>query len=181
MTRSGTAFWWLLVCATALATFAVKYQVRSLDRQLARVEQAAAAQDHELRVLDAEWAYLNRPAELAEMNRRFLGLLPITTRQLETKIADIPMPAPLPAPPAAQGVALAAVSASGLSALPVSLEKPALPVGGAGKSPEGKPGDVRSPEAKSLQDKAVSDKAAPDRPLDGRSLDLLIARIAAGR
>lgn len=179
MTRSGTAFWWLLVSAAALATFAVKYQVRSLDHQLARIEKAAAAQDHELRVLDAEWAYLNRPSELAEMNRRFLGLMPITTHQLETKIAEIPLRAP---PPVAQGVAvaLAGVSASGLSPMPVSLEKPTLSAG-SGKSPEEKPGDATWPEAKALQDKVLADKAAPDRSPDGRSLDLLIARIAAGR
>ena len=40
---------------------------------------------------DAEWAYLNRPDALAQMNQRYLSLAPIATKQLIANIADIPM------------------------------------------------------------------------------------------
>ena len=101
MIRLSAVFWLLLVSGTALATFAVKYEVQSLDDGLGDARKATAAANRELRALDAEWAYLNRPDMLAAMNQRFLSLAPIARRQLETAITDIPMrPQPVqPVPP----------------------------------------------------------------------------------
>jgi len=63
---------------------------------------ATAAEEHEIRVLDAEWAYLTRPETLEGMNRQFLSLAPISTKQLHTTAADIPLrPVPSAPPPAA--------------------------------------------------------------------------------
>ena len=78
--------------------FAVKYEVQGLADQLARNVKQADDTERDIRVLDAEWAYLNRPDALAQMNQRFLSLAPIATKQLRTSLADIPM---RPAPPAA--------------------------------------------------------------------------------
>ena len=103
-----------------------------------------------IRVLDAEWAYLNRPDALAQMNQRFLSLTPIATKQLQTSLTDIPMrpapppqPAPAPArrrslPAAANSVAGCRLHArpklrpcrsrlpgSGSPVMPAALEKPA--------------------------------------------------------
>ena len=101
MIKLATLFWLVLVTATGLAMFAVKYQVQALDDRLSDTKKAVTAQDREFRVLSAEWAYLNRPAALADMNRRFLSLAPIATKQLHSGVADIamrPPPAPLPEP-----------------------------------------------------------------------------------
>jgi len=99
MIRVGTLFWLVLVSATAFAMFGVKYQVQALDDELARTKRVTAAEEHETRVLDAEWAYLTRPEMLETMNHQFLSLAPISTKQLRTTVADIPMRPALPAPP----------------------------------------------------------------------------------
>ena len=96
MIMVGTLFWFVLVSATAFAMFGVKYQVQALEDELARTKRATAAEEHETRVLDAEWAYLTRPGMLEAMNRQFLSLTPISTKQLRTTVADLPM---RPAPP----------------------------------------------------------------------------------
>lgn len=98
MIRLGTLFWLVLVSATGFAMFGVKYQVQALEDQLARTRRATLAEEHEIRVLDAEWAYLTRPETLDAMNRRFLSLAPLSTKQLHTTVADLPM-RPLPPPP----------------------------------------------------------------------------------
>jgi hypothetical protein len=106
MIRLATLFWLLLVSATGAVMFTVKYQVQALDDALAQTRNAAAQEQHEIRMLTAEWAYLNRPDTLAAMNQRYLSLGPIATRQLQTAIADIPLRPP-PAAPAAAEVAAA--------------------------------------------------------------------------
>ncbi len=59
MIRLGTLFWLVLVSATGFAMFGVKYQVQVLEDELARTNRATATEEHELRVLEAEWAYLD--------------------------------------------------------------------------------------------------------------------------
>ena len=74
MIRLGTLFWLVLVSATGFAMFGVKYQVQALEDELARTKRATIAEEHEIRVLEAEWAYLTRPETLDAMNRHFLSL-----------------------------------------------------------------------------------------------------------
>lgn len=107
MIRLPTLFWLLIVSTAGFAMFAVKYEVQSVADQVTQTVRRADDTEREIRVLDAEWAYLNRPDALAQMNQRLLALGPIATKQLRTNIADIPMrpvplpaPAPLPPPPA---------------------------------------------------------------------------------
>ena len=182
MIRLSSMFWLLLAAAAALATFAVKYEVQALDDQLAKSRKATAAEARELRVLDAEWAYLNRPDMLAAMNQRFLSLAAIARRQLQTAIAEIPMrPAPAAPPQAAPEVGSAPVATVDMrprgNPLPVaaaSLDRPVAPEEMAMASTPAAPQPARM-------------TAPPDpstarfRSVDSRSLDQLIARIAAAR
>src|SRR5207302_121288 len=98
MTRLGILFWLLLVLASGFTTFKVKYAVQDIEDELSRVRRQTIAEQQEIRVLTAEWTYLNQPERLAELNRRFLGLAPIGTKQLQQRIEDIPLRPP-PAPP----------------------------------------------------------------------------------
>lgn len=144
MIRLGTLFWLVLVSATGFAMFGVKYQVQALEDELGRTNRAAASEEHELRVLEAEWAFLTRPATLEAMNRQFLSLSPIATKQLHATAADIPLRPPPPEPPPA-------------AAEPPRVEAPALvaaaepdPAATAAPSePEGVP--VRAPEPATLR------------------------------
>src|SRR3984893_17458273 len=98
MIRLGTLFWLVLVSATGFAMFGVKYQVQALEDELARTKRATTAEEHEISVLAAERAYLTRPETLEGMNRQLRSLAPISTKQLHTTAADIPL---RPSPPAA--------------------------------------------------------------------------------
>ncbi|HLY47280.1 MAG TPA: hypothetical protein VKQ73_17005 [Stellaceae bacterium] len=112
MTRVGALVWFVLVLAAGFATFKVKYAVQDIEDQLNHVRKQTVAEQHEIRVLNADWAYLNQPERLADLNRRFLGLVPITAHQLQQKIADIALRPPPAAEPAAPDVVVAAAPAT---------------------------------------------------------------------
>lgn len=197
MIRLGTLFWLVLVTATGFAVFGVKYQVQALEDELARTKRATLAEEHEIHVLDAEWAYLTRPETLEAMNRRFLSLAPISTKQLRTTAADIPMrplpPAPAPVPDPAETVVASAEQPPAPSTPPSAAEgvlvhiQPPTPVNTTMEPPPAQstpPALVEqsaaSPQlAKAvLPVKAVGKPSPPRRP---KSLDDLIAQITASR
>ena len=93
--------------------FAIKYAVQSLDDELAKVKKQTVAEQHEIRVLHAEWSYLTQPERLAELNRRFLSLAPIATKQLQQNVAEIPLRQPCRTrpPSSCHGLGLAAAAA----------------------------------------------------------------------
>ena len=204
MIRLGTLFWLVLVSATGFAMFGVKYQVQALEDDLARTNRATAAEEHELRVLDAEWAYLTRPATLEAMNRQFLALGPIATKQLHTTAADIPLrppppepPPPLAEPPLAEPPAVvaatepaAAVSAapSAPEGVPLRAPEPAAPQTAAEppvtqSALRAMPALLEKPAAAAQMAKAMPAKAVvkPTSPKRAKSLDDLIAQIMTSR
>jgi len=172
MIRLRSLFWLLLISATGFAMFGVKYQVQALEDQFARINRATAAEQHEIRVLDAEWAYLTRPETLDAMNRQFLSLAPISTKQLRTTVADIPMRPPTAAPaPAVEATTMVAAAEpapmpsaaqSALRAMPALLDKPPA-------TPQ---------PTKPSTAKAAARPAPPHHP---KSLDDLISQIMASR
>ncbi len=193
----GTLFWLVLVSATGFAMFGVKYQVQALEDELARTNRATATEEHELRVLDAEWAYLTRPATLESMNRQFLSLGPIATKQLHTTAADIPLrPPPPPAEPppveppavvaAAEPAPAANTSPSSPEGVPVPAPELATPQAAAEppvtqSALRAMPALLEKPAAAQLA-KAIPAKAAkPSPPRRAKSLDDLIAQIMTSR
>ncbi len=179
MTRLAPVFWLLLVVSAAVATFAVKYRVQALTDQLAQTTKAADAQERELRVLNAEWAYLNRPETLAQMNQRFLSLEPITTKQLQTAIADIPMrptppPAPAPVAPAPAAPPAAAALGAVASAEPVRPEAPLPGNSLPGNSPSGNSpsGNCRPGTRRRLRRYLSNSRRPPRRPPNRPGLQL---------
>jgi hypothetical protein len=144
MIRLGTLFWLVLVSATGFAMFGVKYQVQALEDELARTNRATATEEHELRVLEAEWAYLTRPETLEAMNRQFLSLGPLVTKQLHTTISDIPLRPPPPAPPPPPAEPSLAEPPAVEPPAVVAAAEPAPAVSAAPSVPEGVP--VRAPE-----------------------------------
>ncbi len=133
MIRLGALFWLLLVVSAGFVTFKVKYAVQDIEDELNRMRKQTIAEQQEIRVLNAEWTYLNQPERLAELNRRFLQLAPIGTKQLQQKAEDIPLrPLPPPIappdvlvatttdPPAAQSAAAASAGDESLPAAPAA-------------------------------------------------------------
>jgi hypothetical protein len=208
MIRLGTLFWLVLVSATGFAMFGVKYQVQALEDELARTNRATAAEEHELRVLEAEWAYLTRPATLEAMNRQFLSLSPIATKQLHATAADIPLrPPPPPAEPptvepptvepptvvaAAEPAPATSMPPSASEGVPLRAPEPATPQTAAEppvtqSALRAMPALLEKPAAAPPLAKAVPVKTAakPSPPAGpprrAKSLDDLIAQIMTSR
>jgi hypothetical protein len=121
MIRLPTLFWLIVASAAGFAMFAVKYQVQGLADQLVRADTQAGDLKRDIRVLDAEWAYLNRPDALAQMNQRFLSLGPIATKQLRGDVNDIAM---RPAPALAVETVAANASPATAAAMPAQDAPP---------------------------------------------------------
>ncbi len=86
-----TTFLWLLLAALAgYGLFQVKYQVVTLEEEMARLNAATLREQNQIHVLEAEWSYLNQPQRLEELNERFVHLKPINPVQFAA-IASIPM------------------------------------------------------------------------------------------
>jgi hypothetical protein len=195
MIRIGTLFWLVLVSATGFAMFGVKYQVQALEDELGRTNRATAAEEHELRVLEAEWAFLTRPATLEAMNRQFLSLSPIATKQLHATATDIPLrPPPPPEPPPAEPPAIVAAAEpapapSAPEGVPVQVPEPATPQTAAEppvtqSALRAMPALLEKPAATPQLAKAVPVKTAAKPsppPRRAKSLDDLIAQIMTSR
>jgi hypothetical protein len=146
--------------------FAVKYEVQSLEEALARTKKAAAGEEHALRADEAEWAYLTRPEMLDKMNRRHLSLGPITTKQLRSTFADIPLRPP--AQPPVETSAEEVPSEAPQRIMPAAATTP--------ESPEKPPGLAEM--ARRAPARAMARPPSAGHP---RSLDELIAKVAASR
>ncbi|HMC91465.1 MAG TPA: hypothetical protein VKI45_03300 [Allosphingosinicella sp.] len=193
MIRLGTLFWLVLVSTTAFAMFGVKYQVQALEDELARTNRATAAEEHELRVLDAEWTYLTRPATLEAMNRQFLSLGPIATKQLHATASDIPLRSPPPEPPAAEPSAIVAAAEpapapSAPEGVQVQAPEPATSQTAAEppvtqSALRAMPALLEKPAVAPQLAKGLPAKAAakPTPPRRAKSLDDLIAQIMTSR
>jgi hypothetical protein len=187
-------FWLVLVSVTGFGMFGVKYAVQSLEDELNRIKKATIAEEHAIRTNEAEWAYLTRPETLEEMNRHYLSLGPITTKQLRITVIDIPLrpqppvvtdasPADGPAsesgaPPAIPPSAAAIPGTEAATAAPggqtVASAPEAPVVAGASEKPA-HTAELAKPTPTKTAGKPV---LVPRRP---RSLDELIAQVAASR
>ena len=99
----------ILVVALAFWAYDEGYETRATERAVAQLKREIGQRHQELSMLNAEWAYLNRPdrlAALAEMNFETLGLMPLSAEHFATidQVA-YPLPEPVaPQPPEAWAV-----------------------------------------------------------------------------
>jgi cell division protein FtsL len=77
----ATLFWIALVAAVGFGLFHVKYKVQALEEEVTQLNSRIVHEQEQLHVLRAEWAYLNRPERLEDLNRRLLGLVPVSPAQ----------------------------------------------------------------------------------------------------
>jgi len=106
MIRLGTLLWMLLVALSGYAMFQVKYEVAQLEDEDLRLNRQIVASRERIRVLGAEWSFLNQPARLDQLVKRHLTLGPIGTSQIG-RLDQLPRRYPMPpaavaaAPPSA--------------------------------------------------------------------------------
>ena len=96
----------LLVVAVLVAGFVIyslEHRTRGAERKIAQLNDQLAQERENMQLLDVEWAYLTRPAHLARLARKELGLRPahvlqiVTPDEVDARLADRP-----PENPAAQ-------------------------------------------------------------------------------
>jgi hypothetical protein len=75
--------------ALAMGLYLVKYSVQGVQRDVATLKQQLANEKESLHLLNAEWAYLNRPDRLRQLADRHLDLVPLDSRQID-EIKAIP-------------------------------------------------------------------------------------------
>lgn len=80
--RLSTLLWLAVISVVGYGMFQVKYRVMQLEDELARVNRSIDADRDELRVLGAEWSFLNQPQRLDQLRQRYLTLVPVQRAQL---------------------------------------------------------------------------------------------------
>ncbi len=83
--RPVTLLWIPLAVAVGVSMFLLKYKVRTLEDELVAKQAQAVHGRGAIRVLEAEWTYLNDPERLGQLSREYLGFGPPTV----TNIAEI--------------------------------------------------------------------------------------------
>jgi hypothetical protein len=99
MNRLSLPVWLVLVIAAGFCMFQIKFAVQELEHQLGQTNRDIGRAQEQIRVLKAEWSYLNEPGRLSELNRRHLGLAPVSAKQMENLAAlpprlDVALPSP---------------------------------------------------------------------------------------
>ena len=65
----------LFAAAASLGLYQIKYKIQSLNEDLAGIQDAVRIEQDAIHVLEAEWAYLNRPQRLAQLSGKYLSFL----------------------------------------------------------------------------------------------------------
>jgi len=89
MIKRATLIWMLLATAAGIGLFVLKYEVKSMEGQLATIHENSIKNLEASHVLKAEWSYLNQPGHLEDLGRRLLALKPINASQT-IEIRNIP-------------------------------------------------------------------------------------------
>jgi cell division protein FtsL len=89
MIRIGTLLWVALAVCAGYATIQFKYGVQALERDLTALDAQILRHQEAIHVLKAEWAYLNEPARLEKLSRRYLDLSPVRGSQI-VDLAQLP-------------------------------------------------------------------------------------------
>jgi cell division protein FtsL len=119
--RISTLLLVALAVASGIVLFRVSERVQSAEDKLARMERAADKEAENIRVLRAEWDYLNRPDRLEGLAHQYLKMEQPAVDRVWSGGGDLP-----PAPQTdmqAQDVALSPEHKPGRDAAPVPVPR----------------------------------------------------------
>jgi cell division protein FtsL len=82
----------MVIVAASYGLYMVKWEVHELKRQNNEVQMHIAEQKDALNILDAEWAYLNRPERLRGLAEKYLTLEPEAGAQMVSmaRLMEVP-------------------------------------------------------------------------------------------
>lgn len=66
--------WIFAASVTVFSLYNLKYKVQELENELSSINQKIAVEQETLHILNAEWAHLNNPLRLSEINEKTLKL-----------------------------------------------------------------------------------------------------------
>lgn len=92
MIRASNIIITMAVAAAAGMVFKTSHEVSTLESRLNTLNQEIAREQEAIRVLRAEWAYLNRPERLRVLAEDYSALRTSTGDQMIASVADIPEP-----------------------------------------------------------------------------------------
>lgn len=81
--RITSLIWMASFAVAAFGLYMVKFSVQNLQRDVRAVEVELAAEKESLHLLNAEWAYLNRPERLRALSERHLDMVPLDSQRIE--------------------------------------------------------------------------------------------------
>lgn len=87
--RKSALLWLFLAAVCGAILFQTSQRVNDGRQKLAEIGANTRKQEESLRVLQAEWSYLNQPERLEKLSQKYLGLVPLQGRQF-AKASDIP-------------------------------------------------------------------------------------------
>ena len=117
----------LLALLSGAALFWVSQQVQQVEREQRQLMASITEEQESMRVLKAEWDYLNRPERLEQLSSKYLNMTPVSADTLVQSISAIPEPEDPTAPPDEQPVEVSTDLKAPAKAAPVvSLPPPIL-------------------------------------------------------
>lgn len=71
-------FWLVMVAVCVLFLFQVSGEAQSYKKRLTALEKEISQYEEDIRILEADWSYLNRPGRLSKLAARHLQLRALT-------------------------------------------------------------------------------------------------------
>jgi hypothetical protein len=88
--RKTTLLWLVLSAFCGTVLFHTSQKVHDEREKIAALDANIAKEEESLRVLNAEWSYLNQPARLEKLAKTYLNMAPLKGSQF-IKVEDIPL------------------------------------------------------------------------------------------
>ncbi len=81
----------LVIVVASFMLYKVKYQVQTMKNEVASTSRELEKEREALHVVNAEWAYLNRPQRLQMLASKYLASTDLTVNQI-AEVEEIPFP-----------------------------------------------------------------------------------------
>lgn len=89
--KLSTLVWMLVIVVASFMLYKVKYQVQAVKNEIAATSRELEREREALHVVNAEWAYLNRPQRLQVLASKYLASTDLTVNQI-AEVEEIPFP-----------------------------------------------------------------------------------------